>query len=511
MKFYTSFFRAGAKVYVRGYDGNTQFFESHKLTPVHFIIDNNEHSQVQYTSFYGDKIKRIDFDNPWDARNFCKENADMAVFGYPNYEYSKIDELFTEEHDTSKLKTAFIDIETFVGNDQDGNPENYDSFPNIMNPQHAISLITTLIGNNVYVYGLENQWDEDVILGIVKDNYTLDFDDLSFTFKSFENDKLLLLDFMMLIQHHLPDIITGWNSNGFDIPYICGRIENLMGPEAVKRLSPFNMVDSKIVKQKFGKEGKAWTISGIELLDYLEVYKKFELSPRENYKLETICQIELGVGKLEFTGSFQNFYKKSFDKFTAYNILDVLRIRELDKKIAFIEIAAGMAYSSKCVFTDVFRVTRIWDNIIANYCKEQNIYVPTDYNNQRVPYEGAFVKPTIPGKYAVIGSFDVGSLYPNIIVQNNISPERMLPENEFMPCSPKDVIELNDRYQDAFANAVALNATLCANGALFDKSVQGIIPQLVEIYIQKRKTAKKQMSIWGNKLEYARKRLQSFT
>lgn len=511
MKFYTSFFRAGNMVYVRGYSDNVQFFESHKLTPSHYIKDNNQNSPTEYTSFFGDKIKRIDFDNAWDARKFCKENKDMEIFGYPNYEYTKISTLFTEEHDSTQIKTAIIDIETLVGDDQDGNPEIYDSFPNVLNPQHAISLITTVINNDVFVYGLDYSWDPDSILKHVKDNYKGDMDALNFDFKSFSNDRLLLQAFISLIDTHKPDIITGWSSNDFDIPYVCGRIENLMGLEAVQRLSPFLQVTSKSVNKKFGDEGKAWNIAGVELLDYLEIYKKFELSPRENYKLDTICQIELGVGKLSYTGSFQNFYKSDWNKFTAYNIIDVLRIKELDKKLAFIEIAASMAYSSLCVFSDVFRVTRIWDNIIANFCSERNIHVPTDYLNYREAYEGAFVKPTIPGKYAIVAAFDVGSLYPNMMVENNISPEKMLPPNEFMPLNAADVIQLNDRYQDAFAHAKSLNATLCANGAMFSREGQGIIPQLIEIYILKRKSAKKKMAEWGNKLEYANKRLQSFT
>lgn len=100
----------------------------------------------------------------------------------------------------------------------------------------------------------------------------------------------------------------------------------------------------------------------------------------------------------------------SWSKFVAYNIIDVLLVSELDKKLAFIEIAAGMAYSSMSVFTDVFRVTRIWDNIIANYCALSNIQVPTDYSNERSAYQGAYVKPTIPGKYGIVAAFDVGSL-----------------------------------------------------------------------------------------------------
>ena len=201
----------------------------------------------------------------------------------------------------------------------------------------------------------------------------------------------------------------------------------------------------------------------------------------------------------------------SWNKFVAYNIIDVLLVDELDRKLGFIDIALAMAYSALCVYTDVFRVTRIWDNIIANYCRDLNIQVPTDYNNKRANFEGAFVKPTIPGKYDIIAAFDVASLYPNLIVQNNISPERMLSPNEFMPINAKDIIDLSDRYSQAFDNAKQLNATLCANGALFDKSTQGIIPQLIEIYIAKRKSAKKEMKLWGNKREEAKLRLQKLT
>lgn len=509
MKFYTSFFRAGNKLCVRGYDGNSQFFEKHNLTPSLYIKDNTN-SQLNYTSFFGDKLKKIDFDNAWDARNFIKDNKDMEIFGYPFYEYTKIAEMFDEEHDTSKLVTAYIDIETYVGDDQDGNPEVYDSFPNIMDAQHAISLITTLIGKNVYVYGLSHNWNPEKILDIVKNNLppNFDYDSLKFDFVEFSDDKSLLQSFIRLMETNLPDIITGWNSNGFDIPYICNRMENVLGPDSIKRLSPFNMTEGKLVNQKFGKKGMEYNISGVEQLDYLELYKKFELSPRENYKLETITQLELGAGKLDYSGSFQNFYKTDWDKFTAYNIVDVLLVSELENKLGFIQIAAAMAYAALCVFTDVFRVTRIWDNIISNYCSSKGIHVPTEYQNMKQAYEGAYVKPTIPGKYPVLASFDVGSLYPNIIVENNISPEKILPENEFIYIKPEDIINKTDIYYTALDNAINLNATLSANGALFTKEGQGIIPQLVEIYIEKRKSAKNEMKKWGNKLEYAKKLLQ---
>lgn len=512
MRFYTSFFRIGNSVKIRGYEGEFQFFETHKLTPSHYLVDNSD-NKSDITSFYDHKLKEVKFDTAWEAKNFCKENKDIMIFGYPNYEYTKIAEMFSGEYNSKLVRKAIIDIETLVGDDQDGNPENYDAFPNVEDPNHAVSLITTILGNEVFVYGLDYKWNLDTVKQHIIESLPADnrYSELSFVFKDYKTDMDLLKDFILLIEKTRPDIISGWNSNGFDIPYLCSRIKKLLGEDAYKRLSPFNLVEPKMVKTKFGKDQLEYNIQGIEQLDYLELYKKFELSPRENYKLETISQLELGAGKLDYTGSFQNFYKNDWDRFVAYNIVDVLLVDELDRKLGFIEIAMAMAYSALCVFTDVFRVTRIWDNIIANYCRELKIHVPTDYNNKRAAFEGAYVKPTIPGKYAVVAAFDVASLYPNIIVQNNISPERMLPENEFMPLSAKDVIELNDRYEHAFDNAKRLNATLCANGALFDKSKQGIIPQLIEIYIAKRKSAKKEMKLWGNKLEAAKLLLQQFT
>ena len=310
MRFYTSFFRTGNTVKVRGYEGIHQFFESHKLTPSHYIPENSANTSGDSTSFYGHKLKEIKFDSAWDARTFCKENKDINIFGYPNYEYSKIAEMFTGEYDSSLVRKAIIDIETYVGDDQDGNPEEYDAFPNIEDPNHSISLITTIIGTDLYVYGLALNWDIDevkkqVIANLPKDN---NFNSLNVVFEEFPNDTKLLQAFIVLMETTRPDILSGWNSNGFDIPYICSRIKKLLGEDAYKRLSPFNIVEPKMIKTKFGKDQLEYNIQGIEQLDYLELYKKFELSPRENYKLDTITQLELNAGKLDYAGSFQNFY-----------------------------------------------------------------------------------------------------------------------------------------------------------------------------------------------------------
>lgn len=509
MKFYTSYLRNKNDLLVRGYDGNKQFFEKHALAPS-FYIPDPLNTNPKYHSFYGKKLKKIDFENSWDAGKYRKENKDIDLHELPFFEYVKIHELFNSDHDISKVKTAIIDIETKVGKDADGNPDFYDSFPNVLNPCHEILLITTIIGSNVHVYTIDfDTINEDEIIETVRKELPpgVSIDNINFKFTYFKNDKLLLQSFIRLMQTERPDILSGWNSNGFDIPYIANRIVKLLGRSALELLSPFGVVDSRVY-EKFGKEQVEYKIGGIELLDYLDLYKKFELSPRPNYKLETISQIELGAGKLDYDGTFREFYSNEYQKFVAYNIIDVILVHALDKALSFIEVALDIAYSSLCVYSDVFRVTRIWDNIIANYCRENDVLVPTDFKHEHAGYQGAFVKPTIPGKYPIIASFDIGSLYPSLIMQNNISPETLIPESQTLPLTTQDVMEKNKYYKDAIKNARELNATLSSNGSLFSKEKIGYIPTLIEIYADERFAAKRKMSAWAKLREYAKVNLR---
>lgn len=512
MKFYTSFFSNGNYLYVRGYDGPKQFFEKHQLAPT-LYIKSNTGQPSPHTSFYGDPLKELEFNSVWDARSFIKDNkATSEIFGYPNFEYSMINELFTDEFDMGVVRTMNVDIETYVGDDCDPEyADKFESFPSIEDPHHAISLITFECDGEVHIFSLADNGalNEQEILATVYEKYpAAKYMNLKWKFNTFENEKLLLINFILTVENIRPDILTGWNTNGFDVPYICQRTLKILGEDTLKRLSPFALIDSRWFTDSFGRKALEYKIKGIELLDYLELYKKFELSPRENYKLETIAQLELGAGKLSYEGSFQSFYKSDWQTFVAYNIVDVLLIKELDKVLGFIDVAASMAYFAQCVYTDVFRVTRIWDNIIANYCAEHNVQVPTDIKRaEGVGYQGAFVKPTIPGKYEWIASFDIASLYPSIIMQQNISPETILPEYEFVNINAQELTDFDGGYEEAFAHAKDKNATLCANGALFSKEKEGVIPKLISQYMKGRKSDKKEMFKWANKVQYAKRRL----
>lgn len=368
-------------------------------------------------------------------------------------------------------------------------------FPNIFTANERINLISVQAGDNIYSFGLHPLTD-----GVVPP------DDVVYVHCKDEAD--LLVKFLLMLGKYKPDVITGWNSNGFDIPYLYNRMCVVLTEDDAKMLSPLGMC-KKVLTNNLGREGVAIEISGLQTLDYLELYRKFELSPRENYKLDTIGLIEVNEGKLEYEGSFKHFSRvENWGQFCQYNWRDVRLVKKLDTKLQFIRVAFAMALSSKCNFGDVYRVTRIWDNIIANHLRAKNIHVDADFHHVGETYEGAYVKPTIPGLYEWCASFDVASLYPSMIIQYNISPDTILPRSTFHNIGAQDVITNSDKFKVAISDALSKNATLCANGSMYSKSKQGFLPELVEHYFAKRVSAKNEMKRWAKEAERVKLELE---
>ena len=286
----------------------------------------------------------------------------------------------------------------------------------------------------------------------------------------------------------VPDVITGWNIQLFDIPYICKRLNRVFGEKVMKRLSNWGLVtEGKIFIQ--GREHVTYDIGGLTQLDYLDLYKKFTYKAQESYRLDYIAEVELGQKKLDHSefDTFKDFYTKGWQKFIEYNIVDVELVDRLESKMKLIELALTMAYEAKVNYADVFYQVRMWDNIIYNYLKKRDIVVPPrkkETKNEK--YAGAYVKEPIPGKYDWVVSFDLNSLYPHLIMQYNISPETLLEERH--PTASVDKIlneEINfELYKD---NAV------CANGAMFRKDVRGFLPELMEKMYGDRVIFKKKM------------------
>ena len=199
--------------------------------------------------------------------------------------------------------------------------------------------------------------------------------------------------------------------------------------------------------------------------------------------------MELGQKKLDHSefDTFKEFYTKGWDKFVKYNIIDVELVDRMEDKMKLIELALTMAYDAKVNYNDVFSQVAMWDSIIYNYLKKQNIVIPPKTKSEKSEkYAGAYVKEPVPGVYDWVVSFDLTSLYPSLIMEFNISPETLL--NEKCPNVSVDKIlnqSLNfEMYKDY---------AVCANGAMFRKDVRGFLPELMEKIFNERSIYKKKM------------------
>lgn len=301
------------------------------------------------------------------------------------------------------------------------------------------------------------------------------------------NEYVDMIDIQTNTHYFVTQGITTHNCIGFDVPYIVNRITNVLGEDWVKKLSPYKIITGKVEKNIFGSEYTKYTLAGLTVLDYLEIYKKFNPKVQESYKLDFIASMELNDNKIEYEGSFRDFYTKDFQRFVEYNIHDTRLVFKLDKKLGYINLAATIAYKAKVSLDDITGTVRVWDVIIANALAINDIHVPT-YNtkNDDTGYGGGYVKVPLVGFYEWLLSIDATSLYPSEIMYGNVSPETLVDPKYFIKLTPDDFLEKTEKYHQAIAVARSLNATLCANGAMFYKDREGIIPNLTNTYFQSR-------------------------
>ena len=287
---------------------------------------------------------------------------------------------------------------------------------------------------------------------------------------------------------HTPDVITGWNVRFFDIPYLIVRVSKVLGVGEIFKFSPWGMQpDARDVLRR-GKSETVYEIPGIQCLDYMELFQKFGYSygPQESYALNHIAYVVLGEKKLSFeeSGSLKNLYKDDHQKYIDYNMKDVDLVDRLEDKMGLITLAMTMAYKGGVNYQDTFGVTAIWESIIYRRLNQQNKVV--DINNDPPPakrdFAGGYVKDPQIGRHDWVVSFDLNSLYPNLIVQYNMSPETIVDQSE---------VEGVQYY--LAGSAVKGNFAVAANGSRYRKDVDGIIPQIIEEYYDERVSVKKMM------------------
>jgi DNA polymerase elongation subunit (family B) len=477
MQFYTNVQVYGNRVLVRGSDNGVRFKTRDEFKPTLYLKSKNK---TNFKTLNGDYVEPIQPGSIKDCREFYKRYSEVdnfEIYGNERYLYQYISETYPEDeikYDSSLIKTYIIDIEV----------ESENGFPDVESASEELLLITIKDSttNKIYTWGKGPYHNPKV-----KVNY-----------RSFSTEYDLLSDFIhwWSEERNTPDIISGWNSTLYDIPYITRRLDRVLGEKYMNMLSPWGLVRENEVYVS-GRKHISYDVVGISQLDYLDLYKKFTYKNQESYRLDYIAEVELGQKKLDHSefDTFKDFYTKGWNKFVTYNILDVQLVDRLEDKMKLIDLAITMAYDAKVNYEDVFSQVRMWDTIIYNYLKKRNVVIPPKEKTEKdEKFGGAYVKDPNPGMYDYVVSFDLNSLYPHLIMMYNLSPETILEEKH--PTVNVDKI-LNesidfDLYKDK---------CVCANGAMFRKDKRGFLPELMEKIYDERVVFKKKMLEEERKLE----------
>ncbi len=466
MKFYTNIEQAGNRILVRGYENGERVQYRVNYNPKLYVLSNK---QTDHKSLDGRYLKEVRPGSINDCRQFIDQYAGVEGFeihGNTRYLYQYIDEAYPDKEirfDSSLIRTFTLDIETGAEN----------GFPDVETADQEILLISIRdsFTNRIIVWGSKSFQNEDKQVDYIHCN-----------------DEIKLLScFLKWWQENTPDVITGWNVQLFDIPYICNRMNRILGDEHTKLLSPWKLISSREIYIK-GRKQIAYDIPGVACLDYLELYKKFTYTNQESYRLDHICSVELDAKKLDHSefDTFKEFYTKDWNKFVLYNIHDVRLVDQLEDKMKLLELAFTMAYDAKVNYEDVYSQVRMWDNIIFIYLAQMGIVIPPKKDSVKdAKYAGAYVKEPIPGMYDWVVSFDLNSLYPHLIMQYNLSPETLLPRR-----SSVNVDMLLAKEHDT---SDLVGETLCANGTHYTTKQQGFLPKLMEKIYEDRTIYKKKM------------------
>ena len=465
MKFYTNVEQAGNRLLVRGYEGGSPFSYRVPFNPTLYVASKN---YSDWKTLEGDCVEPLKLGSINDAKEFVKnyrEVDDFDIYGNTRYLYQYIVEEHPEDeirYDTSKIRIFNIDIETAAEN----------GFPDIESA------------------------DQEILAISIKDSYTgrivvfgarpFDNKDSEVDYMHFRTEESMLSAFLQYWNENYPDVITGWNVQFFDIPYIARRVTRILGEKAAKSLSPWKLISSREIYIK-GRKQIAYDLPGISTLDYLELYRKFTYTNQESYRLDHICLVELGERKLDHSeyDTFKEFYEKNWQKFIEYNIHDVRLVDKLDDKMKLLDLAFTMAYDAKVNYEDVFSQVRMWDNYIYCELNKRKIAIPPKRDALKdAKYAGAYVKEPKAGRYDWVVNFDLNSLYPHLIMQYNISPET-LTDDRHPTVTVDRILQQEVDIDGDFA--------VCANGAQYRKDEQGFLPLMMQKMYDSRVIFKKKM------------------
>lgn len=459
MSFYISVDHYGSKILYRGYNDAGKRVE-HRIPfkPKLFLPSPKP---TGWKTMDNKHVAPIQFDNRHEMNEFVKSYENTSGFQY--YGCDRVVLQFLQDKFPNEIKfnkdmmnVVNLDIEVY----------SEDGFPNADEARHPITAITAKSSRSVvyHVWGVNDYSIPDSM-----------HKNLRIKYHQCEDEIDLLERFLTWWKNDYPDIVTGWNIRFFDLPYILNRVTRIMNENYAKQFSPWNYLRQQKINFK-NKNMDSYQIQGINQLDYFDLFQKFAYSygAQESYRLDHIANVVLGEKKLSYEeyGNLRNLYKENFQLYIDYNIKDVELVQKMDDKLDLIGLACTLAYKAGVNFTDIFGTTSIWDSIVYRELTKRQIVIPPIRNrvereNAETKFAGGYVKEVNPGSYDWIVSFDLNSLYPNIIAQWNMSPETLVESGN--------------------------NVSRAANNILFDNSTEGVFPTLVKNYYDERRVVKKQM------------------
>jgi DNA polymerase elongation subunit (family B) len=482
MEFYTHAAQWGGKVRVRGWKNGRRFQDSIPYRP-YLFTRSKTNEPTGYVTLRDQPVDRVQFDSIYDAKEFVERYRDVhnfEVYGSTNWPYAYLYDVYGRgmEYDAKQVSVVNVDIE--VGADE---------FPDPWKADWPITAIT-LEKNKKYVsFGLMPYVPADP-----EDVYVM-----------CESEEDMLERFITAWLNFDPDVVTGWNIDYFDVPYLVNRIRKLLGDDYACMLSPWKKIKESTVFYH-GSNKTLYDLVGVTSLDYLPLYKKFSFSNEESYRLDNIAFVTIGEKKLDYSEyeSLNDLYKNNFQLFMEYNRRDVALVSRMNDKLGFIEQVFAMAYDTLVNFSDTFTTVKFWEIICHNYLLDQGVVSPQKKHSiKEKQIAGGHVKEPITGRHEWVASFDLDSLYPHLIMQYNISPETLVDRLDELPSEESSV----DRILNGFMNEERLaqlreaDLSLTAGGALYSRAKRGFAAALMDKFYEDRKKFKGMMNEEKKNLE----------
>jgi DNA polymerase elongation subunit (family B) len=459
-------------------------FYSRKDNTIHLWDDEQGHCTFEYPKYayrrkQGGEFKSLYGDELEKVYNFDESTPDLFESDVQPELRVLLDAYPANEDPSKNHRVAVIDIETSVEG----------GFPNMEEGDKAITAIALYDQSKTKYYSFVLDPDQLVAAG-EKDGVV---------YKGFRSEESLLLTFLDLWEVINPTIVTGWNTNNFDLPYMFVRIKAVLGKDACRRLSPVGIAYQ-------GKFDKKMKIAGISCLDYIDLYKKFLGVEKPSYSLGNVAKDEeLKNQKLTYRGSLEQLYKEDLHRFIEYNLVDVKVVVELDKKYDFIYLARSVCHKGHIPYEWFQMSSRFIDGAILDYLHSKNLIAPNKPIGGREEMEalkeegedgftGAFVKEPVPGLYDWIYSADITSLYPSVIMSLNISPEtktgkvdnwdyKRFHKGEMqifnVGAANYTLSEMKDLLKD---NRISISS----NGVMYRQDFMGVVPTILDTWFKER-------------------------